>query len=99
MSRIDDNGALVSRVFLVDGDNLAFIAFDFGGEATRVDLSVGDEVVRRFSGRDSRSLVSVRWNVAPLRGREAVLSVVDQDQRAEKWIGIDEIALFDEGGE
>ncbi len=84
-----------SQPFTVERDRLAFTALDFGGPEVRVELRVGDGVVRRFVGSESRQPISRVWNVARFRGQQVVLAVVDEDPRPGRGIGIDDIRLYD----
>ncbi len=86
---------LRSRPFRIERDHMSFLAFDFGGTATRVELRVDGKVMREFKGGRSRRLQGVVWGVGGLRGREAVLAVIDNAKPADAWIGIDDIAVFD----
>jgi hypothetical protein len=96
LSRRIQGGGLVSRPFTLDHDSLSFLVFDFGGPATRVELSVGGKVRRQFVGTGSQRLQGVVWRVRALRGRRAVLRLVDEAPGEDRWIGIDDIAVFDE---
>ena len=87
--------SLVSRTFTLDHDELAFVVQDFGGPRTRVELHVGGAVVRSLQGARERGLRAVSWDVAELRGREAVLAVRDDDPDPARGIGLDAVALFD----
>ncbi len=96
---LEGAGALVSRPFTVERDRMSFVVYDFGGPATRVELEVDGRVVRRFTGGDRRELVAVRWDLAPWRGRQAVLAVIDGDEDPERGIGVDSIVWFDRAAE
>ena len=85
--------ALVSRPFSIDGDTLCFTVLDFGGPETSVNLWVGGSKVLRVVGRATGLPVPIRWNVAPWRGREAILRVVDRGDDPQRGIGIDSILV------
>jgi hypothetical protein len=70
--------------------------FDFGGEETEVALEIGGAAVRRFVGGDSESSFTVVWDLAPFAGEEAVLEIVDRDERLGRGIGIDDILFFED---
>ena len=91
-------GALVSRPFRIERDRLSFVVHDFGGRETGVELAVDGGVVRSFRGGSRRRLAAVKWDLAPWRGRRAVLSVIDGDEDPERGIGIDSIVAFDRAG-
>jgi hypothetical protein len=84
-----------SRPFVVDRNALSFMIFDFGGPGTRVELRVGGEVRRTWSGQQANRLQGVVWGVRGLIGEEAVLAVVDEIPGDGEWIGIDDVAIFD----
>ena len=98
LSRWGEPAELRSRPFRVEHDNLSFLVFDFGGAATRVELRVGGEVRREFTGAASRRLQPVVWRVRGLRGEQAELAVVDGAPGDDEWIGIDALTAFDEPG-
>jgi len=91
------NGAqeLVSRPFAIDRDRLAMTVLDFGGPRTRIELRAGGEVAHLFAGGRTQRPVGLVWDVSALRGRQAVLAVVDGDPRLRHGIGIDDVVLFD----
>lgn len=88
-------GELVSRPLLIDRDRLAMTVLDFGRRKTRVELRCGGEVTHRFEGGRAQLPVGLVWDVSGLRGRQAVLAVVDDDPRLRQGIGIDDVVLFD----
>ncbi len=88
-------GALVSQPFAIARDRMAFVVCDFGGPETAVELRVDGRAVRRFAGRGRRRLAAVKWDLAPWRGRQAVLAVIDGDEDPERGIGVDAIVFFD----
>ena len=88
-------GEMRSRPFTIERDELSFVHFDFGGPGTRVELRVGGEVRRSWSGAQTNRLQGVVWRVRALVGQEAVLAVVDEIPGDAEWIGIDDVAVFD----
>ncbi|MSR64024.1 MAG: hypothetical protein EXS08_16495 [Planctomycetes bacterium] len=88
--------ALVSRPFRVEHGILAGLVFDCGGADTRVELRVDGAVVRSMSGRNSRALRGLLFDLEEFRGREAVLAVIDDDPRPGFGIGVDALVLYDE---
>ena len=89
---------MVSRPFVIDHDRLSLLAFDFGGAGTRVELRVGGEAKRSWSGTKTDRLEAVVWGLRALRGQEAVLAVIDEAPGDAEWIGIDDVAMFDHAG-
>jgi hypothetical protein len=87
-----------SRPFTIERDGLSFVAFDFGGEKTRIELRVGGEIKRSWWGGKTDRLQGVVWGVKALRGQEAVLTIVDEAPGDADWVGIDDIATFDRAG-
>ena len=86
---------LVSRPFAIENDWLSFLIYDFGGPENRVDLQIDGESVLGFECGGTESLVSVKWELSPWRGREGTLVVSDGTDAADQWIGIDSIAFHD----
>ena len=84
-----------SRPFRIEREGLSFVMFDFGGAGVRVELRVGGEVRRSWSGQGTRRLQGIVWGVRGLMGQEAVLAVVDEVPGDAEWIGIDDVAKFD----
>lgn len=95
-SSLDVAGAaqLVSAPFPVEHDELAFVVQGFG-RAARVELRVDGEVVRRFAPPEERALSAVVWDLAPFRGRTAVLAAFDDDPDPARGLGLDALVLFD----
>ena len=87
-----------SRPFTIERDALSFLTFDFGGAGTRIELRVGDEVKRSWSGGQTGRLQGVVWGVKALQGQQAVLAIVDEAPGDAEWIGIDDVATFDRAG-
>ncbi len=87
-----------SRPFTIERDGLSFVAFDFGGANTRIDLRADGEVKRSWSGGKTERLQGVVWGVKALIGQQAVLAIVDGAPGDAEWIGIDDVATFDRAG-
>lgn len=94
-------GFLTSPPFRVEQDYINFLigGGGFAGK-TCMNLLVGDEVVRTAVGQNvseggSEALVWKNWNVEDLKGKKAVLQIVDQ--RTEGWghINVDHILQSD----
>ncbi|HTF87419.1 MAG TPA: hypothetical protein VK843_03340 [Planctomycetota bacterium] len=86
---------LNSKPFVIDADRLSFLMFDFGGGNTHVRLLVDKQPVRSVTGRGTGKLKSFTWDLRDLRGKEAVLQLIDMEPDTENWIGIDDVYLFD----
>ena len=73
-----NQGKLISKPFII---NRNFIQFLIGGgqHETRecVNLMVNNKVVKFATGKNNNALSSVLWNVSALRGKEAVIEIVD----------------------
>jgi hypothetical protein len=85
---------MTSTPFVIEADRFSFLVLDFGGPLTKVELLVAGRVVRAFRGSKSEAVVPVVWDVERLRGKEAVLSVIDEQDSAWSWIGVDEIRVM-----
>ncbi len=96
-SSLDTRGALslVSAPFVVERDELAFVLQDFAGGRARVELRVEGQPVQAFTSEPDPALRALAWDLAPYRGREAVLSVHDADPDPLRGIGIDALVLSD----
>ncbi|MEM9599225.1 MAG: hypothetical protein AAGD06_33460, partial [Acidobacteriota bacterium] len=86
---------LESEPFVVDHDRLSFTVYDFGSSDTRVELRVAGHRKHLFQGGTRRGLGLVTWDLSPLRGRQAVLIVRDDDADPKVGIGVDSIQLYD----
>ncbi len=74
-------GTLESLPFIVRGESISFL--QGGGRNCSVDLRVDDEIVLTAIGNDTDTMRRVTWNVTSLKGKEAVLLVVDNS--TERW--------------
>lgn len=97
----DDNvGTLTSPPFVLDGDHVSMLVG--GGRRTgdsqtlQVQLLVDGEVVRHLTGPEAGDLRWRSWDVADLRGREALLRVVDEATGGWGHLTVDHVVVGDE---
>ncbi len=88
---------MTSRPFVLDHDHFSLVAFDFAGPESRIELRLAGRVVRLWRGGNTRRLQPVVWDLADLHGKTLVLDIIDPTPQAGRWIGIDELRLFDSG--
>ena len=62
---------------------------------TCVNLRVGDKVVRTATAQDKETLEPVSWDVADLKGSEAVIEIVDSQTGSWGHINVDQIVFSD----
>ncbi len=90
-------GTLTSPPFRIERRHLNFLV---GGGAhtgrTCVQLLVGEEVVRETTGRDHNQLRPTSWAVAELEGKEARISIVDQERGGWGNVGADDFVQSDQ---
>jgi hypothetical protein len=86
---------LVSTPFIVEHDGLAAAVVDVGGANVGVELRVDGARVALLQGTGTGRVVPLVADLAPYRGREVVLAIVDGDPAEQRGIGIDSIVLFD----
>ena len=76
-----------------------YIGFLIGGGnkpgKTCINLRVGGKVLRTATGKDQEALEPASWDVADLKGREAVLEIVDRSSEGWGHINIDRIIFSD----
>ena len=76
-----------------------YIGFLIGGGnnpgKTCINLRVGGKVVRTATGKDREALEPASWDVADLKGKEAVLEIVDRSSEGWGHINIDRIIFSD----
>lgn len=88
-------GTLTSAPFRIEGD---VIALRVGGgndpRRLRVSLLVNGKEVRSATGRQTETLAPRFWDVAPWRGAEAQLEIVDQVRGRWGHIIVDELTQF-----
>jgi len=89
-------GTLTSKPFVIQR---RYIGFLIGGGAHRnqtcLNLRVGGKVVRTATGKELELLAPARWDVADLKGQEAVLEIVDRRSDAWGHINVDQIVFSD----
>ena len=89
-------GTATSRPFRIER---RYIGFLIGGGnkpgKTCINLRVGGKVVRTATGKDREALEPATWDVADLKGREAVLEIVDRSSEGWGHILIDRIVFSD----
>jgi len=85
-------GTATSRPFTIEH---RYIGFLIGGGnhpgKTCINLRVGEKVVRSTTGKDHEALEPASWDVADLKGREAVIEIVDRNSEGWGHINIDQI--------
>ncbi|HVY30140.1 MAG TPA: hypothetical protein VHB79_26465 [Polyangiaceae bacterium] len=88
-------GTLTSAPFELRGDLLLF-RLGGGKDATnlRVELLVDGAVTHSATGRRGDQLSRREWDIAPLRGKQAVLRVVDNTSDAWGYLALDEIVQW-----
>jgi hypothetical protein len=85
-------GELESAPFELQGDQLLFrLAGGEDAKNLRVELVVESAVVHRTSGRRGDHLSRRAWNIAPWRGKPAVLRIVDHSTDAWGYLALDEL--------
>ena len=90
-------GKMVSAPFKIT--ERRYIAFAIGGGKypgkTALNLVVDGQMVRSATGNNSNTLTDVRWDVADLKGKTAVLEVVDAAAGSYGFIHVDNIRFTD----
>jgi hypothetical protein len=85
-------GELESAPFELQGDQLLFrLAGGEDAKKLRVELVVDSTVVHRTSGRRGDYLSRRAWNIAPWRGKPAVMRVVDRATGPWGYLALDEL--------
>jgi uncharacterized protein (DUF608 family) len=76
-----------------------YIGFLIGGGPhkgqTCMNLKVGGKVVRTATGKEREALEPASWDVADLKGKEAVIEIVDKNSGGWGHINIDQIVFSD----
>ena len=92
----DPQGTATSRPFRIQR---RYIGFLIGGGSqagkTCINLLVDGKVVRTATGKDQEVLEPARWDVADLKGHEAMLEIVDRSSSGWGHILIDRIIFSD----
>ena len=89
-------GTATSKPFRIEQ---RYIGFLIGGGShpgqTCINLRIGDKVVRTATGKNRETLEPVAWDVADLKGKEAMIEIVDRSSEPWGHINIDQIAFSD----
>ncbi len=89
-------GTATSKPFRIER---RYIGFLIGGGnkpgKTCINLRVGGKVLRTATGKDQEALEPASWDVADLKGKEAVLEIVDRSSEGWGHINIDQIIFAD----
>jgi non-lysosomal glucosylceramidase len=89
-------GTATSKKFTI---GRRYIGFLIGGGSqagkTCINLRVGSKVVRTATGKDHEALLPASWDVADLKGKEAVIEIVDRSSDPWGHINIDQIIFSD----
>jgi sucrose-6-phosphate hydrolase SacC (GH32 family) len=88
-------GTLSSPPFTITRRHLSFLIAGGSTHMTRLELLVGDQVVRQASGDDSEVLRWKSWDVSPLLGLQGVLRAVDEATGSWGHVCIDHIVMSD----
>ncbi len=62
---------------------------------TCINLRVDGKVVRTATGKDREALEPASWDVADLKGKQAVIEIVDQSSEGWGHINVDQIIFSD----
>ena len=94
--RDNATGKLVSRAFTIERD---FIRFWIGGGShkgkTCLNLTVDGKVVRTATGKDNNRMAMQSFSVRELKGKQAVIEVVDAQAGAWGNVGVGRIVFTD----
>ena len=88
-------GKLTSRPFTIDRRALKFLIGGGSSPATRMDLLVDGKAMRTASGEDLFGVTERVWDVSELKGRKAVLQIVDASSGNWGYIVVDRIVMSD----
>ncbi len=92
----EPQGTATSKPFRIQR---RYIGFLIGGGnnpgKTCINLRVGGKVVRTATGKNQEALEPASWDVADLKGKEAVLEIVDRSSEGWGHINIDRIIFSD----
>jgi hypothetical protein len=95
-SRDAAKGRLISPPFVIDRPRMGLRVGGGTRSSTRVELQVDGRVEKTATGifQGSESLVRVAWDVAHLRGKEARLVLVDEDDGPWGHLLCDHVVLY-----
>ncbi len=83
-------GTMTSPTFEIEKNYINYLIGGGGDyESVYVALLVDGEEVMRESGRNSRTMSQVVWDVSPYKGKSARIKLVDQSSRAWGFIDVD----------
>ncbi|HPM83281.1 MAG TPA: GH116 family glycosyl-hydrolase [Candidatus Anammoximicrobium sp.] len=89
-------GTATSKPFRIER---RYIGFLIGGGAhagrTCMNLKVDGQVVRTATGKNLEALEPASWDVADLKGKDAVVEIVDRDSGGWGHINVDQILFSD----
>ncbi len=89
-------GSLRSAPFELRGDYLLFrIAGGSDPKRLQVALRVDDVLVFRATGRETDVMGRVAWEIAPYRGKRAILELTDDSSEPWGYIAVDTVAQWD----
>jgi levanase len=93
-------GTITSPTFTINSDYIDFLIAGgdhpmSGANPTAVNLLVGGKVVATATGNNSGAMDWVSWNVAPYKGQQATIQVIDQNDGSSGWghLIVDEIVF------
>lgn len=89
-------GELISKPFTIRHSYIGFLVGGGAHKETCIQLRVGDEVVRRTSGRTSERLEPAEWDVSEFMGKEAVIEIIDHHSGGWGHINVDHIVFSNE---
>ena len=87
----DSTGQLDSPSFVIDKPHMTLLVGGSDGPGLRVELRVSQSVVRKVSGPGVDIFRRVEWNLSEFMGKEATISIVDDDHQGH--ILVDSICL------
>ena len=89
-------GTATSKLFTIER---RYIGFLIGGGShagkTCINLRIDGKVVRTATGKDREELEPATWDVAELKGRQAVIEIVDHSSEGWGHINVDQIIFSD----
>ena len=88
-------GTLTSPAFTITRPFISFLIAGGRTYLTRLELRIGNQVLRHASGDDTETLKWKSWNVSDLLGQSAVLRAVDEATGAWGHLSLDHIVMGD----